>query len=550
MARRGERRRCERGQVALLGVVMLTALAIGMYTSYNFARSVYEKIELQNAADSAAYSLAVQEARSFNFIAFSNRALIAKQVQLLELHAEVSESTYSVGMLGYLGDLLQTYAGAIRWNPFARGYADLLEAVGKALEEAHDGLAALLENKLDALEVALRTEPAFSTLYFAMSAGLAASTAARIAEGAPDIVARNDATARLHPLSYAFNAANVASYLGAFNRDALNPGEKSRRAFAEAVNASRYAAGARPEKLVWRAGLMSEVTGALALVRDLTERKAVKLSGKSVASKLNDFAASLSLTDFVGTTKLLSETGSELADLDDTGRADADASFLSRGQVLASKDMRSGFLMPALSSGDAEFFASLRSARDRFIYCRYEKPDGYGSGGWPRLAGLMVSSRVAGFSCDEDDLRQDLRYRGISRYFRFNADGDTGAAGVRDYNQPSVWVFLNKRPEDSGLGAGDDLNFAFRRGGKSARLDARIGEDGVLGTGVLRGINAMSRAQVYYHRPGAWSEPPNFFNPYWGARLAPKAAATDSLLGSLGLTGFLADFFADNTMMF
>jgi hypothetical protein len=36
----------------------------------------------------------------------------------------------------------------------------------------------------------------------------------------------------------------------------------------------------------------------------------------------------------------------------------------------------------------------------------------------------------------------------------------------------------------------------------------------------LPGLHAFARAQVYYHRPGNWSEPPNFFNPYWRARLA------------------------------
>ena len=26
---------------------------------------------------------------------------------------------------------------------------------------------------------------------------------------------------------------------------------------------------------------------------------------------------------------------------------------------------------------------------------------------------------------------------------------------------------------------------------------------------------------AYYHRPGLWTEHPNFFNPFWRARLAP-----------------------------
>lgn len=38
--------------------------------------------------------------------------------------------------------------------------------------------------------------------------------------------------------------------------------------------------------------------------------------------------------------------------------------------------------------------------------------------------------------------------------------------------------------------------------------------------GMSPGLNAISRAQAYYHRPGDWAEQPNFFNPYWRPRLA------------------------------
>jgi len=31
----------------------------------------------------------------------------------------------------------------------------------------------------------------------------------------------------------------------------------------------------------------------------------------------------------------------------------------------------------------------------------------------------------------------------------------------------------------------------------------------------------MSAAMAYYHRPGDWREPPNLFNPFWGAKLMP-----------------------------
>ena len=43
------------------------------------------------------------------------------------------------------------------------------------------------------------------------------------------------------------------------------------------------------------------------------------------------------------------------------------------------------------------------------------------------------------------------------------------------------------------------------------------------------GPRAVARAEAYYHRPGAWQEPPNFFNPFWRARLAPAEPGLDRL---------------------
>ena len=41
------------------------------------------------------------------------------------------------------------------------------------------------------------------------------------------------------------------------------------------------------------------------------------------------------------------------------------------------------------------------------------------------------------------------------------------------------------------------------------------------------GLHAMSAAITYYHRPGDWREPPNTFNPFWGAKLMPVADFPD-----------------------
>ena len=85
-------------------------------------------------------------------------------------------------------------------------------------------------------------------------------------------------------------------------------------------------------------------------------------------------------------------------------------------------------------------------------------------------------------------------------------------------------------------------------------LYATLGEifterSGVLNLGVGAGMHVLARAQVYYHRPGAWQEPPNLFNPYWGARLAPKNAAISRIGHEVDLGEVMTRLIADNVWM-
>jgi hypothetical protein len=120
------------------------------------------------------------------------------------------------------------------------------------------------------------------------------------------------------------------------------------------------------------------------------------------------------------------------------------------------------------------------------------------------------------------------------------------ASSADDFNQPSVWVSFHK-------GAGDMLNRNDASGAGSnqpALLNAAGTLKSTLGSerlvmsasrvsfpGFPAGINAIARAQVYYHRPGNWREQPNFFNPYWRPRLAaiypPRQIATIGPLDSI-----------------
>src|SRR6478609_2536798 len=70
----------EEGQALVLACLMMFVLAVAVLTTVNIGHTVHERVRLQNTADSAAYSMAVMEARAFNFYAFANRTQVSHYV--------------------------------------------------------------------------------------------------------------------------------------------------------------------------------------------------------------------------------------------------------------------------------------------------------------------------------------------------------------------------------------------------------------------------------------------------------------------------------------
>lgn len=112
-----------------------------------------------------------------------------------------------------------------------------------------------------------------------------------------------------------------------------------------------------------------------------------------------------------------------------------------------------------------------------------------------------------------------------------HADMNSMAPRTMDFNQPSAWVALNKSPEeivnrDNKDGTGTNAPALLNDEGKvkfaftpdSEGLEMLNNRKKFLS--LVEGMNVISRGQSYYHRPGNWTEQPNFFNPYWRPRLA------------------------------
>ena len=107
------RRTDERGQAMPLAAVGIFAMTLGVLATLNLGQAVHQKIKLQNTADSAAYTLAAMEARTFNYIAFLNRVQIAHYNTAMVVQSYLTWVGFQVSIFGTAADLVQSVKNAV-----------------------------------------------------------------------------------------------------------------------------------------------------------------------------------------------------------------------------------------------------------------------------------------------------------------------------------------------------------------------------------------------------------------------------------------------------
>ncbi|MDB5796833.1 MAG: hypothetical protein JWP36_735 [Paucimonas sp.] len=78
-------RQRQAGQALLFGLFLLTGSLAALFYLFNTGQLVHEKTRLVNTADAVAYSAGVMHARTMNFEAYTNRAMVANTVAIAQL---------------------------------------------------------------------------------------------------------------------------------------------------------------------------------------------------------------------------------------------------------------------------------------------------------------------------------------------------------------------------------------------------------------------------------------------------------------------------------
>ena len=92
----------QRGQTMIFVVLFLAAVCLSLVFLYKAGKVTSEKMQVQNAADAAAYSVSVVEARDLNFMAYTNRAMVANEVAIGQLVGMASWATHWTSFESYL----------------------------------------------------------------------------------------------------------------------------------------------------------------------------------------------------------------------------------------------------------------------------------------------------------------------------------------------------------------------------------------------------------------------------------------------------------------
>jgi apolipoprotein N-acyltransferase len=98
------RLRSQGGQVILPALGLLLVTGALFYFMVNSGQAVNEKTRAVHAADAAAYSAGIVEARALNYQAYMNRAMVANEIAIAQLVSLASWTWYFANAVDYIGD--------------------------------------------------------------------------------------------------------------------------------------------------------------------------------------------------------------------------------------------------------------------------------------------------------------------------------------------------------------------------------------------------------------------------------------------------------------
>lgn len=486
-----------RGQTLVLGALSFLVLALMVTLSFNLSQALRAKISLQQHSDSLAYSMAVMEARAFNYSAVTNRTMAASYVAMNSLHASMAAASVT-GQMMKAGQENFSKIAALEALMCSKNQHCKHAKEAKEISNKYEKAARQYDNKARALE------PGFNAAVTALDKMMDELHASqrRVHERTQEAI-RDGMSQGLRALAE-YNTPGVSGLpdgVGAINAREFDcavdgkqcPGgpsslsAKSRaQVMAEVANATRTDWPAN------RAGLVTGPQGPQYLHSSFLKELTRGIPGSSVLHRVFQHS---------GTAKLVQSRG-----------------------ALREGGMQKGNEGTTVSADERGMLLNWWNSHTFPFTTRYEArvwSDSQGGGhsgsrahrGTHRFEGTNAKALE---TCSESG--------NCFMKFRGNADPQ------KDWGQPRVYSYVTQS-----LRIGDPQKAPWELNA-SAEVSFTHGPQDRVKVTLAPGEGAgLSKALVYYHRfdnadlrdqstPGAeggWKEPPNLFAPYWRAKLHP-----------------------------
>ncbi|MDC0711809.1 pilus assembly protein TadG-related protein [Stigmatella sp. ncwal1] len=470
----------KRGQALVLACLSLLLLALMMLLSFNLSYALRQKTQLQQHSDAMAYSMAVLEARALNYFASSNRAIASSYVAMNNVHGYMAAASVTGEMMGAAKKafgliILQEVALCVACKGTCDHCMHVKDAkdVRDKFSDAQDEYREKAKSKESEFNKVVKLlDEAMDSLHKSQ-AGVFDETAKALADGsshklselrrinAPDSSELNSSVGSLNTSE--FNCAIDGKKCSGSGKPANSSNKARATMLAQVANGSRndWASkrGGTPPKY-----LNSEFLQKL--------KKDIQQDG------------STRITSHDGTAKTVKSEG-ELDSDASTGNDGSKSAGHEHGSLIST--YKHG--LTGIGSYDAMVLSDSSGGE--------HNPDEAHSG----------SHQFEGANS------RDLASCGGNGncFMSFRAD----PSSANDYGQPHVYSYVTQRLRSKSLAAADwQLNdsatLTFKHGDRTGKVTLAADEGA-----------AMSKALVYYHRLGDWSEPPNMFNPFWRAKLHP-----------------------------
>ncbi len=206
-------------------LVMTVAVLLSLIFLYKTGRLTADKMEVQNAADAAAYSVSVTEARDLNFMSYTNRAMVANEVGIAQMVGLVSWADHirSVGDWIRAYDLMLSPATLGISSTILQPMAGVFTSVGSALQGILTPVARFAVTFLSNMNKA----------YGVTQYGYHVVTVAFSLNALFEMIQQNAPGAKLSDFGFMTLVAHVASYHGLFTKTYAPTGAKTGSSYSK-----------------------------------------------------------------------------------------------------------------------------------------------------------------------------------------------------------------------------------------------------------------------------------------------------------------------------